>query len=63
MVGPTLNPFYTLFNKTRLTIKLFPVRYFPTIEIIPNFFPFRFISNSTASGVTENLPLLSTLIN
>ena len=63
IVGPTLNPFLTFFNKTRLTIKLFPVLYLPTIEITPSFFPLSLCRNSSASGVTENLPLLSTLIN
>ena len=63
IVGPTLKPFWTLLSSTRFTMKLLPVRYLPTIEMTPSFFPFKDWRKATASGVIENPRLESTLIN
>jgi len=60
MDGPTLNPSFTLSNKTRFTKKLFPVLYFPTIEIIPIFSSFIEFKKFLASSVkTKPVPPLN----
>lgn len=63
IVGPTRNPFSISPNNTLLTMKLFPVLYFPTIETTPSFLPFSEVKNSAASFVIWNFPFLSTEIN